>query len=378
MASARIETVQTKRKGTIFRIRYDYVHPTSGARIRPWETLKEGTTLKQAEAAKRKGLAALDEGRTPVATDTTVGKLLEEWLVCDIRNRLEQTTIEGYEGTVNGHLIPAWGEKPLRRLTPAGVQQWEIAYRTNHGYRTVQLCHLRLKQACAYGVRMGHLSRNPLEGVRPPATEAKPPETWTTEQASAFLKVAADDIYAPLWHFLLGTGTRRGEALGLRWSDIDWEAKTARIVQTIRPLHGKPIIKPPKNPQSARLVPLHRGLIVRLKRHRGKQARHKWKMDKAYTDMDLVFASGVGTPINPNNVTRAYDLLIEKCGVERIRIHELRHSAGSLALEAGATLEEIRQLLGHKKISTTADIYVRVGQMAMRTVAESLRKAMGD
>lgn len=378
MASATIHEVQTKRHGLIYRIRYNYVDPATGKRLRPWETLPPGTTSKQVETARRRGLTALDEGRMPVATDGTVAGLLAEWLKLDIRPRLEPTTVEGYEGTVTNHLVPALGHLPLRKVTPAVAQRWEVEYRETHGYRTVQLCHLRLKQACSWGVRMGHMAYNPLDDVRPPETQARPRRMWTGDEARAFLAVAETDGYAPLWHFLLGTGVRRGEALGLRWSDIDWKAGTARIEQTIRPLHGKTHPKGTKNPQSVRRVPVHKGLLTRLQRHRTKQSTHRLKMGEAYRDHDLVFASNVGTAINPNNVLRAFLPLVAKAGVTRITLHQLRHTAASLALDAGMTLEQIRQLLGHKKISTTADIYARVTEAAMQTVAESLGRAMGD
>jgi integrase len=378
MATAILHEYPSKREGLIYRIRYDYVHPDTGKRVRPWQTLDPGTTRKQADVAMRAGLSALDVGNAPVAADRTVGSLLTEWLEQDIQGKKAETTVAGYEDTVRVHLRPAFDALALRKLTTVRMQRWETDYRATHGYRTVQLCHTRLRQACGFGVRMGYLARNPLDDVRPPATEAKPRRTWTGEQAKLFLQSAEHCTYYPLWHFLLGTGCRRGEALGLRWQDIDWDAGTARIVQTIRPLRGKTHTKVPKNPQSARVVPLHKGLIARLKAYRVKQGRHQLRMGDAYQDQGLVFASGAGTPINPNNVTRAFHLLLDQVDVPRITVHNLRHSAGTLALEHGATLEEIRQLLGHKKISTTADIYVQVKERAMRNVADSLRRAMGD
>ena len=382
MATATIHEVASKRNGTIYRIRYDYVDAATGKR-----GYAPGRLAMRARRVERRPTppsCARDSWRSTRAEhpwlpcDSTLGALLEDWLKLDIQPRLAQTTIAGYEDTVRVHLMPTLGHLPLRKLTPATMQRWETEYRTTHGYRTVQLCHLRLKQACSYGVRMGHMAYNPLADVRPPETQARPRLTWSSEEATAFLKAAETDVYYPLWHFLLGTGARRGEALGLRWSDIDWQAGTATIVQTIRPLRGRTYTKPPKNPQSARVVPLHKGLLKRLQVWRIKQAKHRQRMGDAWTDHGLVFASQVGTPINPNNVTRAFIGLVEQAGISRITVHQLRHTAGTLALAAGATLEEIRQLLGHKKLATTADIYAQVQDAAVRNVVEALRRATGE
>lgn len=365
-------------RGQRFRIRYDYVDATTGTRKQPWETLPAGSTRNDADAQASAKIADILRGSSVSHSQRTLKELLIEWLKQDARHHVEPTTFQHYESTVRLHLIPELGHHKVQKLQPALLAQWQNQYRAaGRGTRTVQLAHLRLQQALSYAVRMGYIERNPLQHVKMPHDEPKEVIAWTGEQAAQFLSAAPKSVYHPIWHFMLGTGVRRGEALGLRWADLDMDAHICTINQTIVLLDGHWHRKEPKTAHSRRGIPLTRSLISMLKTHRARQAERILKLDH-YQNHDLIFASQNGTPINPNNITREFERVCGWAKIEPITVHGLRHTAATLALEGGEPLEVVKQLLGHQRISTTADIYARVRPAATARAVNTIYASLHE
>jgi integrase len=375
LATARLVKYKGKH-GDIWRIRLDYVDQQTGERQRPYESLPPGTTKKQAEERMRQRLTDLGEAPAPASSKITLGTLLVEWLDQDARAHVGITTLPRYEATCRVHLIPELGMIPLAKVTTPLLSQWQHTYGKQHGGRTMQLCHLRLSQALAYAVRIGYLARNPMHGVRFPPHTAAVKAIWEPVDCARFLTAAEHAAYYPIWHFILGTGCRRGEALGLLRSGLDETAGTATISQSVVALGGRGYIKSTKTAWSHRQIPVPPELFALLRDHLAAQTAHRERMDDAYQDLGLVFPSKVGSPINPNNLARDFSMVLDLAGVPRISIHGLRHTAATLALEGGEPIEVIRQLLGHKRISTTADIYARVKPPATMRAAETIQRLL--
>jgi integrase len=290
-----------------------------------------------------------------------VAELLRYWLETYARHHVRPGTLEGYGYTINGHIIPALGAVPVQRLTAQQLQQfYSDKIRAGCSPRTVQLCHLRLKQALRMAVEQGLVARNVAEAVRPPRVERREMRTWTAAQAQQFLTVAAQSAYGPIWLLLLATGMRRGEALGLRWQDVDLEQRVVHVRQTVTVVQGAPHVGPPKSRSSRRAVPVQAHVIAALREHRARQKAQRLALGPLWQDNDLVFASAVGTPINPNNLTRDYNRWVTQAGVPRIRIHDQRHTHVTLALAAGANFKAVSQRVGHAKPSITLDLYAHV------------------
>ena len=137
----------------------------------------------------------------------------------------------------------------------------------------MQLCHLRLSQALALAEREGIVSRNVCAATEPPKAKAAPGQTWNATDARAFLAKAKDDTYWPLWLLALKTGLRRGELLGVRWHDLDLDAGTLRVQQTVQVLAGAPCLVPPKTEAGRRVVKLSADVVDALREHRTALAR---------------------------------------------------------------------------------------------------------
>src|SRR5215212_8321379 len=271
-------------------------------------------TEKAAEKTLTAWLTEFDKGITVEPTRMTMTELLRRWLDDEAAARVRGTTLEGYRATVENHLIPALGNVPASKLTVSDVQRFRSAMIAKGTPRTAQLALARLKQALAWAVAADLLPRNVAALVKPPASKAVERPTWTKEEARTFLASATGDTYDPLWLLLLSTGLRRGEALGVRWQDIDLDRATLSVRQAVVILPGKngekarPVIQEPKSKAVRRTIDLDPATIAALRAHHDRQAFRR-KQAAFWQDHDLVFCTGNGLVLNPNNVLRNYDVI---------------------------------------------------------------------
>jgi integrase len=177
----------------------------------------------------------------------------------------------------------------VQALTSATVQKfYSDRIDAGLGPRSVQLCHLHLSQALALAEHEGIVSRNVCAATDKPRSRQKPGTTWTGDEARRFLNKAQTDTYAPLWLLALKTGLRRGELLGLRWSDLDLDRGTLTVQQTIGVLAGAPCIKPPKTDAGQRVVKLSADVVAALTKHCITWAARNLAAEE-WADGDLVF-----------------------------------------------------------------------------------------
>jgi integrase len=348
-------TKRTANDGSVsYRVRVEIPTGVDGKRRQASKTYR---TRKEAERALAAWLVEIDRGTAIEPSTVTVGELLELWLRDEAAHRVRPSTLEDYALTIHKHIMPAIGSVTAQKLQPTTVQTFysdKLAAGT--GARTVQLCHLRLSQALKWAVRMGIVGRNVVELVKPPTAASRTPTVWTPEQAHRFLDHAGDD-WRPLFDLMLATGVRRGEALGLRWSDVDVEAGTIQIRQSVGILHGQPSVSEPKTRSAQRAIPLPVETVAMLRKHRIRQNEHRLKFGPLWEDRDLVFPNAFGGYLHPCNVDRAFQRIIRTAGVPRLRIHDLRHTYATWALSAGEPPTDVSRILGHARVSITMDIY---------------------
>jgi integrase len=175
--------------------------------------------------------------------------------------------------------------------------------------------------------------------------------------------------------FLVGTGCRRGEALALRWSDLDVDGGTARIRATLARTRDGLVMTGPKTEKSRRQVPLPRPVVEELRAHRAAQAAERLRLGPAWVDLDLVFPNEIGGYWEPRNVARSCAALAASVGLEDVTIHTIRHSTASALIEAGTPMKVVQELLGHSSFAITADVYSHVGAEQQRDAADRLERA---
>jgi len=180
---------------------------------------------------------------------------------------------------------------------------------------------------------------------------------------------APNDRLGPVLDFIAHTGLRRGEAIGLRWSDVDWATGTVVIRQQIvqvgsdavcgcGDVHRGLSFGPPKTASGeARTVHLAGTTVDSLLRHRSSQQAERAAWGSAYRDHELVFAQEDGRPYQPDRVTKRFAKLQRETGLRHVRLHDLRHGQASLLLAAGVPTLAVSKMLGHSSITLTADTY---------------------
>jgi integrase len=323
-------------------------------------------TRKAAEAALRELSASVDAGRFVERSTKTVGDYLDEWLEV-VRPRLRPTTWNSYRQSV-AHIKGRIGAVPLQSLAPLEVENLYkqlLATRGRNGRllspKTVRGIHVVLRKALADAERLGLVVRNAAAAAKPPVPAKYEHTTWTAEQLARFLDSIEGERQAAAFVLLATTGMRRGEALGLRWSDVDLAAGRLSIVQTITTVRDKMVVSPPKTARSRRSVSLDPGTVAALRDHRRRQNEERLRAGEAWAGAsDLVFTNEVGEPVHPSALSRLFESSVHRSGLPRIRLHDLRHTYATVALAAGVHPKIVSERLGHATIAVTLDLYSHV------------------
>jgi integrase len=263
------------------------------------------------------------------------------------------------------------GAVKLDRLAPADVRHLlaELV-RADVGNTTVRQAHGLLRNALGDAERLELVPRNVARSVRPPAPEKGKRRVLTPVEARGFLAAARDERLYALLVLAITTGLRRGEPLALRWQDVAFDVGVVRVERSLLRLDGRLVFGRPKSASSVRTVPLPPAALDVLRVHRSvieaESAAEGWQ------DLDLVFPSRVGTPIEPTNVNRWFRELRDRAGLPWLRLHDLRHAFATFMLDQGADLRLIMETLGHSQISVTADLYTHILNPRQRAASEAV------
>lgn len=334
----------------------DLGHDGAGKRRRRKVT---GRTRAEARARLAELRKDVDAGLPIGPARATVGEVLEDWLAKGLPPSAKSpNTIDSYTWCVRKHLLPRLGSHRVRELAPDQVHD-ALEEMANAGLsgRSLRLVHSVLARALRWAERHGKVARNVATLVDTPAGPSKPSRSLTVEQADALLAATAGHRLEALVVCSLMLGLRPGEALGLQWGAVDLDAGTLQVRQALRRERGALVLGDPKTAKSVRTLNLPAQVTAALRTHRIQQAAERLSAGMAWSDAGLVFASEVGTPIDPSNLRRAFARLTTAAGLGRWHPHELRHSAASILSAAGVPLEAVSDVLGHADVSVTARVY---------------------
>jgi integrase len=159
--------------------------------------------------------------------------------------------------------------------------------------------------------------------------------------------------------------------IALRWEDIYFDARTLRVAGSLQRINGELLVSEPKTARSRRTIPLPNVCVEALIRHRANQAKEKLEAP-IWPHPELVFATSVGTPIEPRNLVRHFEALCKRAGVRKVRFHDLRHTCASLLLAQGVEPRVIMDTLGHTMIGTTLNLYTHVLPATQRDAADRM------
>lgn len=360
------------------------------ARRRGFATKKAAVTaMEELRVAARRGTFVAPQ-------QTTLKEFLEnEWLPA-VQSRVGAGTFDSYSRNVRHHIVPAIGGIRLQALDGGALDRlYRHLATTGHkrtggplSARTIRYIHTILHVALRDAVKWKRVEGNAADQATPPSAKAaKPPEmqTWTAVQLAAFLRRTAGSRYGHAWSFLATTGCRRGEALGLRWADLDLDARSASIRQQAVLLPkasgiGREVqLLAGTKTADARVIELDQRTVDDLRAWRKKQVAEMLVIGSGYADNGLVFARADGRPMNPKHFSQQFDRTLARkdfADLPRIRLHDLRHTWATLALEAGIDVAVVAKQLGHASPVVTWNTYqhVRKGMQgdAARRVADAI------
>jgi integrase len=319
----------------------------------------------------------------PIPSDKqTVAQFLDRWLrdVIEPSNRKE-TTKASYADNVRLHLKPAFGRVRVMALSPQHILDF-IRLKREQGYsdRTIQYCCAILRAALNQALAWGEVHRNAVALVRLPAPRSAARADLDAQSQRRLLMAAKESRYFSLFLVIATLGLRRGEALALHWQDVDLDAGTANIVQSLQRVPRKGLLfSTPKNPSSRHVVELPSQIVDLLREHRLRQLQERLAAGSRWTENDLVFPSTVGTPVEPRNVNRHFKTICNKAGFGDQTIHDLRHAAASIAYAAGLDTKAIQEVLRHSRHQTTVDLYVHLERGTHREATQKIADALlGD
>jgi integrase len=320
-----------------------------------------GKSRKEASDKLTAALNDLQKGIPIITERQTAKQFLERWLADSVKPSVRPSTYISYEQQVRVHIALGLGHIQLEKLSPQHIQAYmNDKLKAGLSARTVGYHRRVLVIALGQALKWGLVGRNVASLTDPPRTEKFEVQPIAPEQARAFLQAIEGDRLEALFTVALSLGLRRGEALGLRWQDLDFQARTLRVNYSLQRLQGKLVLSEPKTKTSRRVLNLPDSLIVKLREHRTRQLEEKMQAGPHWQETGLVFTSSIGTPVDPRHIKRRLDPLLKNAGLPHYRVHDLRHFCASLLLAQGVPLKVVSDILGHSQISTTADLYTHV------------------
>jgi len=351
------------------------VPTTSGARKR---VVVYGKTLAEA----REKLAKVQQDvRSGIPVSDKVWKLgpyLDYWLENFVRRNRRPATYNLYEMIVRLYLKPGLGRK-LTSLTVPTVQEF-LNRRLQQGdsIRKVQVMRTVLSAALTRAVREELIVRNVARLVELPQWQRGQIRPWAADEARAFLASARPDPLYSAFVLLILYGLRRGEVLGLRWDDIDFDGGTIHIRQQLQRVRGELFLAPVKTQAGKRGLPLLDTAAQALKLQAERQALYRIDMGSAWPETGLVFTTRTGRPVEPRNFVRSFRRICDDSKIRLIKVHHVRHTVGSLLKDLGVPARDAHTILGHTRISTTLEIYTDTDEQARRDALTRLQVLLGE
>ncbi|MBE6899266.1 MAG: site-specific integrase [Ruminococcaceae bacterium] len=351
--------------------------PLTGKRERSYKTVTG--TKKQAEATLRKLIAEVENGDIVTASAVKLGDWLHEWLKLYLPN-IESTTRVGYREKIDGYIIPKLGDIKLKSLNTPTIQAWvnELKDKEKLAPKTIRNAFLNLKAALDKAVILKMIPKNPCIGVELPKLKRYKAEIYSGNEISDLINAAeCTDMYLPVL-LEIAIGFRRGELLALKWSDIDFNARTVHVRENRVNGDGKVEIKAPKSAAGIRDITIGSNIVDELKKAHKQYLENKMKLGAGFTDSDLVICQKNGRPFAPDSMTQKWLRFTEKHGLKHIRFHDLRHTCATAMLEAGIDPKTVQSRLGHANISITMDVYGHCTKAMDKKAADKIDEIISE
>ncbi len=339
-----------------------FVVDTAAAGARRQQQRRGGFKTKSVALTAMAELQASKASGTYVESSRlTVGRYLEQWL--GARHGIRDNTRRDYQGSITKHIIPRLGDVPLQTLTRLQVkglyQQLAAAGLVEKSVHNVHIC---LRKALQDAFEDGLVRRNVVDRAHSKPKDRPEMKTWSADELATFLAFVAQDPDLALYQVAAATGMRRGELLGLRWRDVDFDSTRLNVRQQVTRQSKTWGFGPPKSAKSVRTIDLDPETVELLREERERQLFERRAWGEAYrTDLDLAFCRPDGSAEDPDVVGRRFVRRVQALPLlPAIALHGLRHTHATLLLEEGVDVKTVSERLGHDSIQTTLELYAHV------------------
>jgi integrase len=345
--------------------------------------LAKGNNKRAAEAARK---SILDEWEAKVSDnyqDILFSDYLKQWLEI-VKRSIAETTYFSYKAIVERQICPYFAERNIKlcNLKPHHIQSfysWKMETRSVTG-NTIHHYHANIHKALKHAAQTELIKDNPASKVTLPKKERFTADFYIAEELRLLLDaVKGDKIEVPVF-LAAWFGLRRGEALGVRWMDVDLPSMTLSVkgvvtdkgsgsrTENIKYRSGT------KTPSGMRSFPIPHEVAGYLRELKRRQAENRILAGNSYNQewTDFLCVDQTGDLIKPDYLSRAFPAFLAKHGFRKIRFHELRDSNASLLLDKGIDMKQIQEWLGHAHYSTTADKYTHLRTDAKRRLGDVL------
>ena len=309
----------------------------------------------------------------------TLGAFLDAWLIEVVQPSVRHWTYKGYEVHVRLHLKPTLGRLALDRLEPAHIQRL-LNEKVKSGLSPKSVRYIRgtLRTALNHAVRWGYISRNPASVIDGPRVEPYEAKAFSVEESRKFLDAIKGDRLEALYSVALTMGLRQGEALGLRWQDVDLELGTLQISKQLQRIGGEFQLVEPKTKRSRRILALPAVAVRHLREHSDRQETERARGGVNWNDWGLVFTTTEGRPIDGTVVSHQFHRILDRAGLPQRRFHDLRHSCATLLEAQKVSARVAMEILGHSQISVTMNMYTKVVTALKRDAANRIDELVND
>ena len=309
----------------------------------------------------------------------TFGDWIDFWYQNFCKFTVKPKTQACYENRIYTHIIPSIGKIPLNKLTQNDLQQFysklkksgrkRLTDKYGEGLsdRMVRSCHTTCRAALEKAVAEGLITVNPAIGCKLPPKKSKEMQVLTQAEIMRFLIQAKAEGYYEMFLLELTTGMRRGEILGLKWSDLNMHTGDLNISRQVVKVEGKTTVSTLKTKSSIRTIRLAKEM-VELLTEMSETAKSEWMFPSPVKE---------NWPRDPSAVYRRFQLILERANCKKVRFHDLRHTFATMAIENGMDVKTLSAMIGHVSAETTLDIYSHITDTMQQQAAAKIDREIG-
>ncbi|MBT7453272.1 MAG: site-specific integrase [Gemmatimonadetes bacterium] len=344
-------------------------------RVQKWEKVPPPNTRKHAQQLLAERVAQLHRDEFFEAEKISFREFKDRWVKNYARGQVASSTLSLYDGLFRNHLLPALGEHQLEQITVEDVQALQAAKLSNGLSPQTGIHILRLlRQMLEHAIDWGYLRRNPTKKVKFPRLRRNEMDFLTPEEVQN-LFAQVPETWKAFFITAVTTGMRISELLAMKWKHVDWRNGRYLVTEILTRRRSGVAggFGDPKTEGSAASVDLTPTCMAVLKQHHQLQSANKLAGGGEYEDLDLIFSTEKGRPLDHKNVVnRQFASALTAAGLRHIRFHDLRHTCAALLIDQREPVKYIQRQLRHTSIKTTMDRYGHLLPERSRQAMEKL------